>query len=111
MDQQPIGNKNVIYLPSFNITNKTYLNYPKSFEEIKVEQNKKSYIVSKFSQNNQLAFTNDNRGCIINYPPSDEDIVIKKDFLMAIIHLEILCDLQIPVITAFIVRRNNFLNY
>jgi hypothetical protein len=110
MEQTPIGSKNVIYLPSFEIKHSTYTTHPKFLqEELKIEQDDKEVNISKFMQNNEICFKHDMTSVNEFYiPDHGNDIIIEKDFLVALINYEIFQDVHIPVVSVFIVRKSDF---
>jgi hypothetical protein len=65
--------------------------------------------VHKFFQSFSIKIGHDityNRNFVLN--PSENEIVIKKDFVLALINLEVLSDLNIPSISFNIISRNNW---
>ena len=110
MEQNSIESKKNIYLPAFKIQRNTYFTHPKSFGDIILQNEGKNFQIEKFNQINEMCLNHDQIGGIVNISPDERnDVVIKSDFLVAIINLEILSDFQIPVISAFIVRKNDFI--
>lgn len=108
MDQTPKYTKEVIYLPSFNITRCDKALNP--FEEIKILNLKDEETnVAKVSQQSHLNFNHSPDHLVFEHNPNSQDVVIKKDFVVALINYEILSELHIPVISTFVVRKENFI--
>ena len=96
-------------LPSFNINRVNLYNNPKLMKDLEIEMDDTSYAICKLFQNSEMHFGFESSENDFKYNPSEEDIVIEKDFILAIINLEILTDLNLPFISVSVINRKDFI--
>jgi hypothetical protein len=73
--------------------------------EICNEEDTKAELSKLFYQSNSQ-FVYDT--CLLSLSPDTSDIVINKDFFLGFIHLDLLSELNIPLIQASLVREKQF---
>lgn len=93
---------------------------PKSLNEIEIQYEGVDYAIEKFLYYNELNFVYDKSfikkdkmsnsldHLSIDFNP-DEDILIKKDFIISVINSDILNDLNIPIMCVSIIRQSDFI--
>jgi hypothetical protein len=104
----PIENENKkgIFIPPFS--NSKFINFdnPKLLDEFTVdnmEQN--SYRIQNFSQLSQFVFDEDKSKNLLEIKLNEkDDIIIKNNFIMAIINYDALNELEVPTIMTFLVN-------
>ena len=104
----PIENENKkgIFIPPFS--NSKFINFdnPKLLDEFTVdnmEQN--SYRIQNFSQISQIVFDEDTSKQLLEIQFNEkEDIIIKNNFIIAIINYDALNELEVPTIMTFLVN-------
>ena len=104
----PIENENKkgIFIPPFS--NSKFINFdnPKLLDEFTVdnmEQN--SYRIQNFSQISQIVFDEDTSKQLLEIKLNEkEDIIIKNNFIIAIINYDALNELEVPTIMTFLVN-------
>lgn len=69
----------------------------------------RDYRLGKLNQYETFSIGGDSTEGLITFDVKEEDIVIKSDFLIAVIYHDLLCDLQIPTIAAYIVKKDNWI--
>ena len=70
--------------------------------------------VSKLFHNSEVKFKRDknfNEGLIQMPLDEDREVVIKKDFVMAVINLEVMSEVNIPVVSVCVVREKDFVKF
>lgn len=106
-------------LPSFRVNKEKLFNYPKSTSDILVyeqdengDQIDSPYIINKFLHSQDLTFGHDpNKKSLflIEEDSLAQDVVIiKKDFIIGLINLEILTDFGMPFVYVAMVKRDDF---
>jgi hypothetical protein len=73
--------------------------------EISHEEDTKTEVSKLFYQSN-IQFVYDT--CLLSLTPDTSDIVIHNDFFIGFIHLDLLSELNIPLIQASLVREKQF---
>lgn len=96
-------------MPSFNITKDNYLLHPTSFSNMSIRNDDCEYRLGKLNQFEAFSIGGDINEGMISFDINEEDIVIKSDFLIAVINHDLLCDLQIPTIAAYIVKKESWI--
>lgn len=74
-----------------------------------IEQDETSYSISKLFHSTQLNLHYDETRAFFDIKPKNGEIVIRKDFIVALVNLEILSELNIPLISVSLVKKENFL--
>ena len=104
----PIENENKkgIFIPPFSNTKFINFDNPKLLDEFTVdnmEQN--SYRIQNFSQISQIVFDEDTSKQLLEIQLNEkEDIIIKNNFIIAIINYDALNELEVPTIMTFLVN-------
>ena len=103
-----------MYLPSFKIERSDLYNNPSIFKGVKLLNESSEFIVKNINLFEKIEFglVEDKEGVIkFDGDNTEESIVIKNDFLIATINSDLLCDLQIPTISAFVVHKENWIKH
>ena len=114
IDQQPASLKKKMYLPSFKIERSDLYNNPSIFKGVKLLNESSEFIVKNINLFEKIEFglVEDKEGVIkFDGDNTEESIIIKNDFLIATINSDLLCDLQIPTISAFVVHKENWIKH
>jgi len=122
LEQLQSNETKIIYLPSFSYEKKMIIENPKFLSDIKLqkrneyenyeemeeeEENISEFSVNKFFQSFSIKIGHDlsyNENFSIE--PKENEIFIKKDFIFALINLEVSSDLNIPAISFNIISKN-----
>lgn len=126
MEQIQSNNSKVIYLPSFKFENEIIVENPKFLSDIKLEKKSEfenydeiededkqttNHLVHKFFQSFSIKIGHDiNYNKNFVFKPDENEIIIQKDFIFALINLEVLSDLNIPSISFNIISKSNWKN-
>lgn len=104
IDQQPTCVKKRIFLPSFKIENNNTYTKPLSYKNFLFVNESNNYMINYLNQieNFNFGFC-ENKGKLLFEVDEETDVVIKNNFLISIINPDLLCDLQIPTVSAFVV--------
>ena len=108
MNNQPLKSMKRILIPSFQITKENMHKKPSFLNAIQLSNNDEIYQITYLNQFEKFDFSNDNNlksNLIFEDINTENDIIIKNDFLMVLINSDLFCDLQIPTISAFIVHK------
>ncbi len=78
-------------------------------QDVKIQQDGIDLAMSKLFYQSEFNFLPDSSSTdsLFDYPLTDE-ILIKSDFLLAVINLEVLTEVNIPVIKVALVREKDF---
>ena len=112
LNQQPKKIMKRIYLPTFKICKSNVYDKPLFLNGIQLSNDKGNYYIQNLNQIEDFVFgIENNKNNLINANLSlqsidkNKDIVIKDEFLIALINADLLCDMHIPTISAFIVKK------
>ena len=112
INQQPQKIMSKIYLPSFKINNSIICNNPSFLKGTILYNENEKYYIESFNQIEDFIFGIENTknnlsNSRIEFDSINEekDIIIKNEFLIALINPDILDDLQLPTISAFSVKK------
>ncbi len=115
LKEQPEKLMRKIYLPSFKISNSTIVNKPSFLKGTKLINENGKFQVESFNQIENFSLgieinKNNLTNSQIELENIDEnkDIVIKNDFLIALINPDLLSDLQLPTLSAFIIKKDSW---
>ena len=113
LNQQPKTIMKRIYLPSFKISKSNVYDKPLFLNGIQLSNDNVNYYIQNLNQIEDFVFgIEKNKNNLINANLSlqtidkNKDIVIKDEFLIALINADLLCDMHIPTISAFIVKKD-----
>ena len=113
IDQQPANVRKKIFLPSFKLEKGDLFNNPSIFQGIRLQNETNEFLINNLNLIEKIEFgaNSANEGSII-FEEDDlkEGIVINNDFLIATIHSDLLCDLQIPTVSAFIIGKDKWIS-
>ena len=112
LNQQPKKIMKRIYLPTFKICKSKVYDNLLFLNGIQLTNDKGNYYIQNLNQIEDFVFgVENNKNNLINANLSlqsidkNKDIVIKDEFLIALINADLLCDMHIPTISAFIVKK------
>ena len=110
--QKPTKTNKNIYIPSFKIFSKNITFRPSVFSDVILENEKinKNYKINCLNYIEELTFGEDESFLIKqNVMDFDEDlgenIIIENDFIISIVDNDLIYELQIPTISAFLVQK------
>ena len=109
MNNQTLKSMKRIFLPSFKIEKPNIHKKPSFLNAIQLSNDEGEYQITHLNQVEIFNFSIDksNKTKILFDKINEEsDIFIKNDFLMVIINTDLLCDLQIPTISSFVVQKD-----
>ena len=113
INQQPKKIMKRMYLPVFKINKSKVYNKPLFLNGIKLSNNDGDYYIQNLNQIEDFIFgIEEKKNNLINaklnlqFIDDNKDVVIKNEFLIALINPDLLCDLQIPTISTFIVKKD-----
>ena len=113
INQQPQKIMSKIYLPSFKINNSIIYNHPLFLKGIKLYNENEKYYIESFNQIEDFIFGIENsKNNLTNSKiefdniNEEKDIIVKNEFLIALINPDLLDDLQLPTISAFVVKKD-----
>ena len=109
MNNQNLKSMKRIFLPSFKIENNNFHKKPSFLNAIQLSNDENEYQITHLNQVEKFNFSIDksNKSKIKFDKINEEtDIFIKNTFLMVIINTDLLCDLQIPTISSFVVQKD-----
>jgi hypothetical protein len=103
-----------IYLPCFSINKNNFYIKPFSLNDFEFTNEEGVQKINILNQIEQFNFGIENN--LLNEKIKFEqnideqtDIIIKNNFLITLINSDLLCDFQIPTISAFIVTKNDWI--
>ena len=114
INQQPEKIMKKIYLPCFSINKNNFYVKPFSLNDFEFTNEEGVQKINNLNQIEQFNFGIENN--LLNEKIKFEqnideqtDIIIKNNFLITLINSDLLCDFQIPTISAFIVTKNDWI--
>ena len=114
INQQPEKIMKKIYLPCFSINKNNFYIKPFSLNDFEFTNEEGVQKINNLNQIEQFNFGIENN--LLNEKIKFEqnideqtDIIIKNNFLITLINSDLLCDFQIPTISAFIVTKNDWI--
>ena len=114
INQQPEKIMKKIYLPCFSINKNNFYIKPFSLNDFEFTNEEGVQKINILNQIEQFNFGIENN--LLNEKIKFEqnideqtDIIIKNNFLITLINSDLLCDFQIPTISAFIVTKNDWI--
>ena len=111
MNNQNSKSMKRIFIPSFKIEKSNFHKKPSFLNAIQLSNNEDNYQITYLNQVEKFNFsiekskTGKNKLLFDNLN-DNSDIIIKNKFLMVIINTDLLCDLQIPTVSSFVVEKN-----
>ncbi len=112
MNNQPLKSMKRILIPSFKIENKNTYNKPSFLNAIQLSNDEETYEITHLNQIEKFEFSieknKDKSKLSFNDINIENDIIINNNFLIVLINSDLLCDLQIPTISAFIVDKKKW---
>ena len=113
MNNQPLKSMKRILIPSFKIENNNTYNKPSFLNAIQLSNDEDTYQITHLHQIEKFEFSIDKNNkdksqLLFNDINIENDIIIKNNFLIVLINSDLLCDLQIPTISAFIVQKEKW---
>ena len=112
INQQPQKIMSKIYLPSFKINNSIIYNHPLFLKGIKLYNENEKYYIESFNQIEDFIFGIENsKNNLTNSKiefdniNEEKDIIVKNEFLIALINPDLLDDLKLPTISVFVVKK------
>ena len=111
LEEKKENTSNVIYIPSFNMETKTICSELNCFKDLKMIKDNKEFKVCNIEEDIKIKFNYDSNqelGFKINQPEKN-DIIIKDNFLIAIVNIDILTNLSIPSILLFYITKENWI--
>ena len=111
MNNQPLKSMKRILIPSFKIEGKNIYKKPSFLNAIQLSNDDEKYQITYLNQIEIFDFSidkniKDKSQLLFNDINIENDIIIQNNFLLVLINTELLCDLQIPTISAFIVQKS-----
>ncbi len=113
INQQPQKIMSKIYLPSFKINNPIISTNPSFLKGIKLYNENEKFYIESFNQIEDFIFGIENvknnlTNSRIEFDSINEekDLIVKNEFLIALINPDLLDDLQLPTISAFVVKKD-----
>ena len=96
-----------IFLPSFKIEKSKFHKKPSFLNAIQLSNDEGEFQITYLNQVEKFNFSIDNnkKSNLFFDNFNENDIIIKNTFLMVIINTDLLCDLQIPTISSFVVQK------
>ena len=110
-EEKKENTSNVIYIPSFNMETKIICSELNCFKDLKMIKNNKNFKICNIEEDIKIKFNYDSNqelGFKINQPEKN-DIIIKDNFLIAIVNIDILTNLSIPSILLFYITKENWI--
>ena len=100
-----------IFIPSFKIEKSNFHKKPSFLNAIQLSNNEDNYQITYLNQVEKFNFSIEKSKIgkyklLFDNLNDDSDIIIKNKFLMVIINTDLLCDLQIPTISSFVVQKD-----
>jgi hypothetical protein len=96
-------------IPSFKISCNDIFSNPGVMQDVKIQQDGIDLAMSKLFYHSEFNFLPDNSSSDSLFDlPSTEEVQIKSDFLMAVINLEVLTEVNIPIIKVSLIREKDF---
>jgi hypothetical protein len=113
MNNQPLKSMKRILIPSFKIEGKNIYKKPSFLNAIQLSNDDEKYQITYLNQIEIFDFSidkniKDKSQLLFNDINIENDIIIQNNFLLVLINTELLCDLQIPTISAFIVDKKKW---
>ena len=107
MNNQSLKSMKRIFLPSFKIEKSKFHKKPSFLNAIQLSNDEGEFQITYLNQVEKFNFSNDNNNKLYLFFDNfnENDIIIKNTFLMVIINTDLLCDLQIPTISSFVVQK------
>ena len=101
----------VIYIPCFNLENKISCNELNCFKDIIIKKDDKEFKLNYIEENIKINFKVDPNNDINFKIPNQEsnDIIIKNNFLIGIVNIDVLSNLSIPSILLFYVTKDQWI--
>jgi hypothetical protein len=98
-------------LPAFNKDHARCYDSPQLMKDLYIEQDENIYVVSNLFQSTsvQLNMPTEINKNNFNIEPDDDNIIINKAFIVAIINLEILTEFNIPIVSVSVITEKDFL--
>ena len=105
------SNKN-IWIPCFQSKSYSSFHHPHLMHDVLIKN--QDEICCKISHLDEIININSNPDIDYNQSflifPNNDEIVIKKDFLMAFINLDVLSELNIPAVFVAVIEQNQWIN-
>jgi hypothetical protein len=107
MNNQSLKSMKRIFLPSFKIEKSKFHKKPSFLNAIQLSNDEGEFQITYINQVEKFNFSIDNnkKSYLFFDNFNENDIIIKNTFLMVIINTDLLCDLQIPTISSFVVQK------
>ena len=107
MNNQSLKSMKRIFLPSFKIEKSKFHKKPSFLNAIQLSNDEGEFQITYLNQVEKFNFSIDNnkKSYLFFDNFNENDIIIKNTFLMVIINTDLLCDLQIPTISSFVVQK------
>ena len=101
----------VIYIPCFNLESKILCNELNCFKDIIIKKDDKEFKLNYIEENIKINFKVDPNNDINFKIPNQEsnDIIIKNNFLIGIVNIDVLSNLSIPSILLFYVTKDQWI--
>ena len=109
--QQPVSNKKKLYLPSFYIESSICLKGSDVVGKVQLENENGVFSVGMVNVIERIKFGNDNgEGIVVlDEENREEVVVVGNTFLIGVIDSDLLCELQMLTLSAFIVGKDKWM--
>jgi hypothetical protein len=104
-----VSTKKSILIPSFKLSINENLNNPGVMRDVQIQQDGISLVMSKLFYRSELNFLPDRNSANSLFTMPLDEVVISSDFILAVINLEVLTEVNIPVVNVALIRENYFL--
>jgi hypothetical protein len=99
---------NNIFLPCFKIDRHKEIEYPSSINEIEINFMGERCMVNNLFYSNRIELKADSLSASFKVN-TNQDVVVKDDYVLAVVNSDILTDMNIPVVSVTVVRETDFL--